>query len=75
LRKAAELPKPPALAKKWIARNWQELREEFFTTSPSTPSIDPAESEQEQQEQISTTRRELAELLLRQQKWKEQGQR
>jgi len=74
LRKAAELPKPPALPKKWIARNWQELREEFFTASSPTPSqVDPAQSEREQQEQINTARKELAELLHRQQRWKEQG--
>jgi hypothetical protein len=74
LRKAAELPKPPALPKRWIARNWQELREEFFTASSPTPSVDPAQSEQEQQEQINTARRELAELQKRQQRWKEQSQ-
>ena len=73
LKKAAELPKQPTLPQKWIAQNWQELAEEFFSTpSPATPSVDPAESEREQQEQISTARRELAELAKRQQKWKEQ---
>ena len=71
LRKAAELPKPPALPKKWIERNWQELRAEFCATS-QTPSVDPTLKEQEQQEQISAARRDLAELLERQQKWKEQ---
>lgn len=29
LKKAAELPKPPALPKKWVERNWQELSAEF----------------------------------------------
>ena len=76
LRKAAELPKPPALPKKWIERNWQELREEFFTASSQTPSqVDPAQSEREQQEQINAARKELAELQKRQQSWTEQGQR
>ena len=75
LRKAAELPKPPTLPKKWIAQNWQELREEFFTASSRTPSqVDPDEAEQERQEQINTTRKELAELQKRQQRCKEQGQ-
>jgi hypothetical protein len=74
LRKAAELPKPPALPKKWIERNWEELREEFFTASSPTPSVDPAQSEREQQEQINAAREELAELQKRQQRWKEQGQ-
>jgi hypothetical protein len=75
LRKAAELPKPPALPKKWIARNWQELREEFFTASSQTPSqVDPDEAERERQEQINIARRELAELQERQQRWKEQSQ-
>jgi len=74
LRKAAELPKPPTLPKKWIARNWQELREEFFTALSPIPSVDPAQSEQEQQEQINTALRELAELQERQQRWKEQSQ-
>jgi hypothetical protein len=75
LRKAAELPKPPALPKKWIERNWQELREEFFTASSQTPSqVDPAQSEREQQEQINAARKELAELQKRQQSWTEQGQ-
>ncbi|HEY9601438.1 MAG TPA: helix-turn-helix domain-containing protein [Allocoleopsis sp.] len=76
LRKAAELPKPPALPKKWIARNWEELREEFFTASSQTPSqVDPDEAERERQEQINIARRELAELQERQQRWKEQGRR
>ncbi len=75
LRKAEELPKPPALPKKWIARNWQELREEFFTTSSQTlGQVDPAESEGEQQEQINAARKELAELQKRQQSWREQDQ-
>ncbi|MBD1808534.1 MarR family transcriptional regulator [Microcoleus sp. FACHB-SPT15] len=75
LRKAAELPKPPALPKKWIERNWQELREEFFTTSSQTPNqVDPAQSEREQQEQINAARKELAELQKRQQSWTQQGQ-
>ena len=73
LRKAAELPKPPALPKKWIERNWQELAEEFFTApSPTTPSVDPAISEREQQELLSAARKELDELAKRQHKWKEQ---
>ena len=75
LRKAAELPKPPTLPKKWIERNWQELREEFFTASSQTPSqVDPAQSEREQQEQINAARKELAELQKRQQSWAQQGQ-
>ncbi|HEY9615157.1 helix-turn-helix domain-containing protein [Allocoleopsis sp.] len=66
LRKAAELPKPPALPKKWIARNWEELREEFFTAPSQTPSqVDLDEAERERQEQINITRRELAEQLKR----------
>jgi hypothetical protein len=75
LRKAAELPKPPTLPKKWIERNWQELREEFFTASSQTPSqVDPAQSEREQQEQINAARKELAELQKRQQSWTQPGQ-
>jgi hypothetical protein len=75
LRKAAELPRPPTLPKKWVAQNWQELREEFSTASSQIPSqVDPAESEQEQQEQINAARKELAELQKRQQSWTEQGQ-
>jgi hypothetical protein len=76
LRKAAELPKPPTLPKKWIERNWEELREEFFTASFQTPSqVDPEEAERERQEQIRETLQELAELQERQQKWKEEKQR
>ncbi len=74
LKKAAELPKPPALPKKWIERNWQELSAEFSVASQTPNQIDPAVLEREQQEQISATRRELTELLHRQQKWKEQAQ-
>ena len=75
LKKAAELPKPPTLPKKWIAQNWQELKEEFFTASSQTLSqVDPAQSEREQQEQINAARKELAELQKRQQSWAQPGQ-
>lgn len=37
LKKAAELPKPPALPKRWVERNWQELSAEFKKSVP--PSL------------------------------------
>jgi hypothetical protein len=49
LKKAAELPKPPALPKKWIERNWQELSAEFSVASQTPNQIDPAVLEREQQ--------------------------
>jgi hypothetical protein len=36
LKKAAELPKPPALPQKWVERNWQELADEFEKSNPMT---------------------------------------
>ncbi|HEY9670476.1 MAG TPA: hypothetical protein V6D11_03465 [Waterburya sp.] len=74
LKKAAELPKPPTLPRKWIERNWQELSAEFSVASQTPSQIDSAVLEQEQQEQISAARKELVELQKRQQKWKEEGQ-
>ncbi len=75
LKKAAELPKPPALPKKWIERNWQELREEFKKPLSPTPSVDPTILEREEQEQRSAVLQELAELQKRQQECKQQLQR
>jgi hypothetical protein len=75
LKKAAELPKPPALPKKWIERNWQELREEFKKPLTPTPSVDPTVLEREEQEQRSAVLQELAELQKRQQECKQQLQR
>jgi hypothetical protein len=75
LKKATELPKPPALPKKWIERNWQELREEFKKPLSPTPSVDPTVLEREEQEQRSAVLQELAELQKRQQECKQQLQR
>jgi DNA-binding transcriptional MocR family regulator len=34
LKKAAQLPHPPALPQRWIERNWQEISTEFQKSSP-----------------------------------------
>jgi len=77
MKKAAELPKPPVLPKKWIERNWLELSSEFKAVSSPVSSltpnqVDPELYEQQRQELLLAASQELAELKAQQQKWKQQ---
>jgi len=77
MKKAAELPKPPVLPKKWIERNWLELSSEFKAvsspvSSPTPNQVDPELYEQQRQELLLAASQELDELKAQQQKWKQQ---
>jgi len=77
MKKAAELPKPPVLPKKWIERNWLELSSEFKAvsspvSSPTPNQVDPELYEQQRQELLLAASQELAELKAQQEKWKQQ---
>ncbi len=77
MKKAAELPKPPVLPKKWIERNWLELSSEFKAvsspvSSPTPNQVDPELYEQQRQELLLAASQELAELQAQQEKWKQQ---
>lgn len=77
MKKAAELPKPPVLPKKWIERNWLELSSEFKTvsspvSSPTPNQVDPELYEQQRQELLLAASQELAELKAQQERWKQQ---
>lgn len=77
MKRAAELPKPPVLPKKWIERNWLELSSEFKTvsspvSSPTPNQVDPELYEQQRQELLLAASQELAELKAQQERWKQQ---
>jgi hypothetical protein len=77
MKKAAELPKPPVLPKKWIERNWLELSSEFkavssSVSSPTPNQVDPELYEQQRQELLLAASQELTELKAQQEKWKQE---